>query len=84
VPVNVMAEEFGRPYTNNRMYKTLPLNSTVQLWRDFSTIPFELVFIEKGVYDMGPDFINHLTNLGVDEAGEIGGLPSWSLLLRRK
>ena len=74
-----MVEEFGRPYTNNRMYKTLPLNSTVQLWRDFSTIPFELVFIEKGVYDMGPDFIN-----GVDEAGEIGGLPSWSLLLRRK
>ena len=45
-----MAEEFGRPYTNNRMYKTLPLNSAVQLWRDFSTIPFELVFIEKGVY----------------------------------
>ena len=52
--------------------------------RDFSTIPFELVFIEKGVYDMGDDFISHMTNLGVSEAAEIGGLPSWSLLLRRK
>ena len=45
---------------------------------------FELIFIEKGVYDMGDDFISHMTNLGVSEAGEIGGLPSWSLLLRRK
>ena len=52
--------------------------------RDFATIPFELVFIEKGVYDMVDDFISHMTNLGVSEAGEIGGLPSWSLLLRRK
>ena len=33
VLVNVMAEEYGRVYTNNRMYKTLPLNSAVQLWR---------------------------------------------------
>ena len=52
--------------------------------RDFATIPFELIFIEKGVYDMGDDFISHMTNLGVSEASEIGGLPSWSLLLRRK
>jgi hypothetical protein len=33
VLVNVMAEEYGRVYTNNKMYKTLPLNSAVQLWR---------------------------------------------------
>ena len=33
---------------------------------------------------MGPDFISHMANLGVSEAAEIGGLPSWSLLLRRK
>ena len=52
--------------------------------RDFATIPFELLFIEKGVYDMGGDFISHMTNLGISEASEIGGLPSWSLLLRRK
>ena len=61
-----MAAEFGVPYVSNKMYKTLPLNSAVELWRDFGTLPFELLFIEKGVYDMGPDFITHMLNLGVN------------------
>ena len=44
----VMAEEFGKPYVAHRQYRSLPLNSAVTLWRDFATVPFELVFIERG------------------------------------
>lgn len=84
VLVNVMAAEFGKEYVANKMYHSLPLNSAVELWRDFGKVPFELLFIEKGVYDMGPDFISHMVGLGVTEAEQIGGLPSWSLLFRRK
>ena len=36
-----------------------------------------------GVYDMGPSFGADMAKRGVSEASEIGGLPSWSVLLRR-
>ena len=54
-----MAEEFGKPYVAHRQYRSLPLNSAVTLWRDFATVPFELVFIERGHVAIHSEFLCH-------------------------
>ena len=52
--MNVMAEEFGAPYTYAATHSeyTLPLTSRTVLEADLAALPFEIVFIERGVYDM--------------------------------
>ena len=54
VLVDVMAEEFGAPYTYAATHSeyTLPLTSRTVLEADLAALPFEIVFIERGVYDM--------------------------------
>lgn len=83
--MNVMAEEFGAPYTKAATHSryTLPLTLRATLEADLAALPFEVVFFERGVYDMGSSFGVEMAQRGVAEAAEIGGLPSWSVLLRR-
>ena len=46
-------------------------------------IHLQLCCVAIRVYDMGAQFLTDMEAFGVPEAKGMGGLPSWSLLLRR-
>lgn len=84
VMMNVMSSELteGHIKLAERGF-SLPLTSAMRVAMEFVEF-FEFIFFRNGIYDMNALFIREASEIGYAKPAQIGGLPSWCVLMRRR